>query len=61
MADIRQVSDDFAVAPQIALEDMGEIAAAGFRLVINNRPDGESPGQPSSAQMADAAKAAGLA
>jgi uncharacterized protein (TIGR01244 family) len=61
MADIRQVSEDFAVAPQIAPEDMAEIAARGFRLVINNRPDGEAPGQPTSAEMAAAATAAGLA
>ena len=61
MADIRQVTDDFAVAPQIALEDMAEVARRGFRLVINNRPDGEAPGQPTSAQMADAAQGAGLA
>jgi uncharacterized protein (TIGR01244 family) len=61
MADIRQVSEDFAVAPQIAPEDMAEIAARGFKLVINNRPDGEGPGQPTSAEMAAAAAAAGLA
>jgi uncharacterized protein (TIGR01244 family) len=60
MADIRQVREDFAVAPQIAPEDMGEIAAQGFKLVINNRPDGEVPGQPTSAEMEAAAKAAGL-
>ncbi|HTK33984.1 MAG TPA: TIGR01244 family sulfur transferase [Caulobacteraceae bacterium] len=61
MADIRQVSEDFAVAPQIAPEDMAQIAARGFKLVINNRPDGEAPGQPTSAEMAAAAAAAGLA
>lgn len=60
MADIRTVTEDFAVAPQIAPEDMAEVAARGFRLVINNRPDGEVPGQPSSAEMEAAAKAAGL-
>ena len=60
MADIRTVSDAFAVAPQITPADMGEIAARGFKLVINNRPDGEGPGQPSSDEMAAAAQAAGL-
>ena len=60
MADIRRVTAAFATAPQLSLEDMGEAAAQGFRLVINNRPDGEAPGQPSSAQMEAAARAAGL-
>ena len=61
MADIRKVTEDFAVAPQIAPEDMALAARQGFVLVINNRPDGEAPDQPSSAQMEAAAKAAGLA
>ena len=61
MADIRQVTKDFAVAPQIAPADMALAAGQGFVLVINNRPDGEAPDQPDSAQMEAAAKAAGLA
>ena len=61
MADIRKVTDDFAVAPQISPEDLAQAAKDGFVLVINNRPDGEAPDQPSSATMEAAAKAAGLA
>jgi uncharacterized protein (TIGR01244 family) len=61
MADIRQVTPDFAVAPQIEPGDMAEAAARGFRLVINNRPDGEAPDQPTSTEMQAAAQAAGLA
>ncbi len=60
MADIRQVTPDFAVAPQIDPQDLAEAAARGFTLVINNRPDGEAPDQPTSAQMQAAAQAAGL-
>jgi uncharacterized protein (TIGR01244 family) len=60
MADIRPVTDDFAVAPQIDLGDLQALAAQGFRLVINNRPDGEAPGQPTSAEVEQAARAAGL-
>ena len=60
MADIRRVTEDFAVAPQIAPEDMDGLAAQGFRLVINNRPDGEAPDQPTSTAMAAAAARAGL-
>jgi uncharacterized protein (TIGR01244 family) len=60
MSEFRKVTDTFSVAPQIELDDVPRAAAAGFKLLINNRPDGESPGQPSSAQMEAAAKAAGL-
>jgi uncharacterized protein (TIGR01244 family) len=42
-------------------EDLASVAAMGFQSVINNRPDGEGgPDQPTSAQMAQAAQAAGL-
>jgi uncharacterized protein (TIGR01244 family) len=61
MSDFRQVTETFAVAPQIAVADLAEAARRGFTLVINNRPDGEAPDQPPSAEMAEAAKAAGLA
>ena len=59
-ADIRTVTGSFSTAPQLLPQDMEEAAARGFALVINNRPDGEAPGQPTSAEMAAAAKAAGL-
>jgi uncharacterized protein (TIGR01244 family) len=40
---------------------MAEAAHAGFRSVINNRPDFEhGPGQPTTAEIEAAAKAAGL-
>ncbi len=61
MADIRSVTPTFAVAPQLAPEDLAEAKAQGFTLVINNRPDGEAPGQPTGAQMQAAAQAQGLA
>ncbi len=60
MSDFRQVTDDFSVSPQISLDDLPAAAAQGFKLVINNRPDGEQPGQPSSAEVEAAARAAGL-
>ncbi len=59
-ADIRPVTPQFATAPQLAPQEMAETAARGFTLVINNRPDGEEPGQPTSAQMEAAARATGL-
>ena len=60
MADIRPVNAGFAVAPQIAVADLPEIAAHGYRLVINNRPDHEVEDQPTSDEMAMAAEVAGL-
>jgi uncharacterized protein (TIGR01244 family) len=60
MADIRRVTDTFAVAPQLDVEDVGEAAAQGYRLLINNRPDGEAPDQPPSTAMAMAARRAGM-
>jgi uncharacterized protein (TIGR01244 family) len=58
--DLRPVTDGFAVAPQLELDDFAELARMGFRHVVNNRPDGEAPDQPSSASAEAAAKAAGL-
>ena len=58
--DIRALTPTYAVSPQIALEDFAQLASAGYRHIINNRPDGESPDQPSSADMEAAAKRAGL-
>lgn len=60
MTDFRKVTDDFSVAPQIEISDVARAKAEGFVLVINNRPDGEAPGQPSSDEMQAAAKAAGI-
>jgi uncharacterized protein (TIGR01244 family) len=56
----RQITDDYAVAGQIAPEDIPAIAAAGFRRVICHRPDGEQPGQPGHEALRRAAEAAGL-
>jgi uncharacterized protein (TIGR01244 family) len=60
MTDFRRVTDTFTTSPQIEVADLGEVARQGFKLVINNRPDGEAPDQPTSAQMEAAAKALGL-
>ncbi|RYD54026.1 MAG: TIGR01244 family phosphatase [Sphingomonadales bacterium] len=57
---IRNIDDSIAVAPQLEPEDMAALAAQGFGLVINNRPEGEESGQPSNASIRAAAEAAGL-
>ncbi|KDP94234.1 MAG: TIGR01244 family phosphatase [Alphaproteobacteria bacterium] len=58
---IRPLDEALSASPQIAPEDLPDIAAQGFRSVISNRPDGEEPGQPSSEDLRQAAEAAGLA
>jgi uncharacterized protein (TIGR01244 family) len=58
---LRQIDQDIYAAPQLAPEQMAEVAQAGFKSVVNNRPDfEEGPGQPTSAAVAAAAQAAGL-
>lgn len=49
-----------SVSPQIRLEDLAHLRAAGFRHIVNNRPDGEAPGQPTSVQMGTEAARLGL-
>ncbi|HYW16141.1 MAG TPA: TIGR01244 family sulfur transferase [Allosphingosinicella sp.] len=50
----------FVSVRQLTAGDVDEAAALGVRLIVNNRPDGEEPGQPSSAEIETAARAAGL-
>lgn len=60
MADFRRVTDAFSVSPQISLDDVASAKAQGFVLIINNRPEGESPDQTSGDRIEAAARAAGL-
>ncbi len=57
---IVKLTDSLAVAGQITVDDVADIAAAGYQVLINNRPDGEEGTQPSGAAIAAAALAAGL-
>ena len=58
---LREVAADVCVAPQLGPEAMAEAARAGFRSVVNNRPDFEhGPDQPTNAAIEAAAREAGL-
>ena len=57
---IRHINESISVAPQIAVEQVADIAAAGFKTIVNNRPDDEDAGQPSGDAIRVAAEAAGL-
>lgn len=56
----RQINDKVSVSPQIELADIEAAKAEGVTLIINNRPDGEEPSAPQSADIEAAAKSAGL-
>ncbi|MBU2379494.1 MAG: TIGR01244 family phosphatase, partial [Alphaproteobacteria bacterium] len=54
------ISGTVWAAPQIAVDDTAAALALGARWIVNNRPDGEEPGQPSSAEMEQACRDSGL-
>jgi uncharacterized protein (TIGR01244 family) len=58
--ELKRINDRVSVSPQIRPEDVPAIKAAGFTTIVNNRPDGESPDQPTGAEIRAAAEAAGL-
>lgn len=61
-ANLRAIAPDVCVAGQLDAAAMAQAAAAGFRSIVNNRPDHEhGPGQPTSAEIEAAALSAGLA
>jgi uncharacterized protein (TIGR01244 family) len=59
MSQFRKVTDAFQVSPQITPDEARAAGQAGVKLIINNRPDGEAPDQPTSAAIEAAARAAG--
>jgi uncharacterized protein (TIGR01244 family) len=58
--DIRPLTPDYAVSPQIDSADAPAIAAAGYTTVICNRPDGEIPPDLHAQIVRAAVEAAGL-
>ncbi len=58
--DIKPLTDTFAVSGQITAADLGEIARAGYKSIVCNRPDNEVPGQPTYDQIAHTAATMGL-
>ncbi|MGE4063231.1 MAG: TIGR01244 family sulfur transferase [Rhodospirillaceae bacterium] len=57
---VNRLHPGFAVSGQIGVRDVAEIAAAGFAMLVNNRPDGESADQPRSAEIEAEAVRLGL-
>jgi len=57
---IRQLDDKVMVSGQIAPHEVAELVAQGVTVLINNRPDGEEPGQPLAADIEAAAAEANI-
>ena len=60
MSEFRTISDTMLVAEQIGPADVARAKDAGVTLIINNRPDGEAPGQPLGSAIEEAASESGL-
>ena len=52
---------NISVPEQVLPAQLADLAGRGFRMVVDLRPDGEAADQPSSLQMGEAARAAGVA
>jgi uncharacterized protein (TIGR01244 family) len=59
--DIRALTPEYAVSPQIEPADLPAIKAAGYVTIIDNRPDGEIPPHLHTPHIKAAAEALGLA
>lgn len=49
---MKQVAENLCVSEQIDVDDIAGVVAAGFGVVICNRPDHEEPEQPLAADIA---------
>ena len=59
--DFKSLTETVSVAGQLSLTDLQRAKAAGFKTVVNNRPDGEAPFQPKSDTLACRAAALDMA
>ena len=57
---IGQLSEHYFVTGQIEPEHVARLAEQGIRTIVNNRPDGEEWGQPTSGEIAAAAAEHGI-
>ena len=55
--EIKRISPELSVSPQLGVADVGIAASQGFRSIVCNRPDAEGDGQPPSAEIRQAAEA----
>lgn len=60
MSDFRPLDDKVIASPQMTAEDLESARALGVTTVVNNRPDGESPGDPQGPEIEAAARKLGM-
>jgi sulfide:quinone oxidoreductase len=58
---IKSLTPALSVSPQLTEADIAQAARDGFRGIVDNRPDGEEPGQLSADQMEQLAASHGMA
>ena len=56
----RQLDDKVLVSGQIHPDEVTALVSEGITMLVNNRPDGEEPGQPLGVEIEEAARAEGL-
>src|SRR3546814_13714702 len=57
----KKLDDGVLVSGQLRAADIDSAAQAGFKMIVNNRPDGEEPDQQASAELGERAEAPGIA
>ncbi len=57
---MRELDESTLVSGQIAPADVAELKRHGVTRIVNNRPDGEDPGQPAGQEIERAAEEAGI-
>jgi uncharacterized protein (TIGR01244 family) len=60
MTIFKPLDERVLIAGQISVADLEEARRHGVTMIVNNRPDGEDPDQPTSAEIEAAAEAAGI-
>jgi sulfide:quinone oxidoreductase len=58
--DIKQLTSEISVTPQVAISDLSAISEKGFRSIICHRPDGEGADQPTFQEINAAAVKLGM-
>ena len=57
---VKPLSRDLSVMPQIEAADIADLAARGFKSIIGNRPESEAPDQPAWSSLVAEAERRGM-
>lgn len=57
---LKPLSPDLSVTPQIEVAEVADLAARGFKSIIGNRPEGEAPDQPAWSSLVAEAERHGM-